>query len=162
MPLQLPPSPSKSHAPSAWSYFSSFRWVRPVAMLAVLYSVALFLLLTLFWRLPSTDTLSSRAHLQGSHHISLLAAACTPCLCKLVTCCMYLMLVTCCMCPMPVLHVQNTHVCRVQIIILYHTVQSHSWLRSDHTCHPLGWQSCLRFTCVLFGALEAWLVCPDS
>lgn len=63
--LQLPPSPSKNHAPSAWGYVSSWRWVKPVAVLAVLYMIALCLLLTLFRRLPSTDSLSSKAQLQG-------------------------------------------------------------------------------------------------
>lgn len=67
----LPPSPSKSHAPSAWSYISSYKWVRPIAVLAVLYCVALFLLLSLFWRLPSKDTLSSQAQVQDGEELLL-------------------------------------------------------------------------------------------
>lgn len=58
----LPPSPSKNK-PTAWSYIQSFRWVRPIAMLAVLYCVALLLLLSLFWQLPNKDMLSSQAQL---------------------------------------------------------------------------------------------------
>ena len=65
MLLQLPPSPSKNHGPSAWTYISSFKWVRPVSVLAVLYTVALLMLLSLFWKLPSTDTLLTQAQLQG-------------------------------------------------------------------------------------------------
>ena len=62
--LQLPSSPSKNK-PTAWSYIQSFRWVRPIAMLAVLYCVALLLLLSLFWQLPNKDMLSSQAQLPG-------------------------------------------------------------------------------------------------
>ena len=76
--LQLPPSPSKSHGPSSWSYIASFKWARPVAVLVLLYCVALLLLLNLFWQLPSRDTLLSKAHLQGLHTLELVLS-CASC-----------------------------------------------------------------------------------
>ncbi|KAL0021492.1 hypothetical protein WJX77_000125 [Trebouxia sp. C0004] len=67
----LPPSPSKSHGPSSWSYIASFKWARPIAVLVLLYCVALLLLLNLFWKLPSRDTVSSKAHLQEDEELLL-------------------------------------------------------------------------------------------
>ncbi len=78
MHFQLPPSPSKSHGPSSWSYIASFKWARPVAVLVLLYCVALLLLLNLFWQLPSRDTLSSKAHLQGLRILELVLS-CASC-----------------------------------------------------------------------------------
>lgn len=59
---QLPPSPSKKKvAPgSAWSYVASWKWVKPVAIWAALYCLSLLLLLKLFRRLPSTETLATK------------------------------------------------------------------------------------------------------
>jgi len=76
--FQLPPSPSKSHGPSSWSYIASFKWARPIAVLVLLYCVALLLLLNLFWQLPSRDTLSSKAHLQGLRILELVLS-CASC-----------------------------------------------------------------------------------
>lgn len=69
--LGLPASPSKNHAPSAWAYISSFRWIRPISVLALLYIIALSFLLTLFSRLPTTASLSDTAQLQDDEQLLL-------------------------------------------------------------------------------------------
>ena len=65
--MQLPPSPSKKKSipGSAWTYLASWRWVKPMSILAVLYSLSLLFLLNLFWKLPSTDTLSAQPDVEG-------------------------------------------------------------------------------------------------
>jgi hypothetical protein len=44
--------------PAAWAYLRSFAWVRPIAILAVLYICALSIILVLFYQLPSLSQLA--------------------------------------------------------------------------------------------------------